>query len=438
MRATGRLTGFLVAALAAALLGPAAAPGAPQVNGIFPLSGSPGQLTEGPDGNIWVALNDSSAGNDLARITPDGTVTEFNPADLQFPVGITSGPDGNLWLTQTSEVVRVPPADPGSAQKFAVAALADPRGIVTGPDGNLWAASGEKLVKIPPADPTSFDSTDVAGMSARGIDAGGGRLRIADFGSGRVISATTAGVTTPVEVGGGPQDVAAGPGDQVAYSNPGDAPQTVGRLEPGGSPLLTETPLADPFGIDLGPDGAYWIAQFAAGTLGRLSPQGDYTTLGGLPAASGPRQLSAGPNETVWVSLETSNQIARVTGVEPPDPTPTPDPTLDGSASAKKLQKQKGNRIAVKVKVKAKEELEAKASGKIKVRKKSYKLKPKTESVSEGDEKTLKLRPKNNKQGKKIAKALKKGNKAQAKLTVKLSDQAGNKKTKKLKVKLKR
>jgi len=82
MRATGRLTSFLIAALAAALLGPAAATGAPQVNGVFPLSGSPGELTEGPDGNIWVALSDSAAGNDLARITPDGTVTEFNPGPL--------------------------------------------------------------------------------------------------------------------------------------------------------------------------------------------------------------------------------------------------------------------------------------------------------------------------------------------------------------------
>jgi streptogramin lyase len=43
--------------------------------------------------------------------------------------------------------------------------------------------------------------------------------------------------------------------------------------------------LGDPRGIVTGPDGAYWIAQFAARKLGRLTPQGGYTTLGGLPAA---------------------------------------------------------------------------------------------------------------------------------------------------------
>ncbi len=244
--------GLLATGAAAALLGAAPAPAAPQVNGIYDLSGSPGELTEGPDGNIWATLLDSPS-DYLARITPNGTVTEFDPGALSSPVGITSGPDGNLWLTQTAAVVRVPPADPDSAQKFTVAALTDPRGIVTGPDGNLWAASGDKLIKIPPSDPTSFDTTDITGMSARGIDAGGGRLWIADFGSGRIISATTAGATTPIDVGGGPQDVAAGPGNQAAYSNPGGFPQTVGRLEPGGSPLTTETPLADPFGIDLAP-----------------------------------------------------------------------------------------------------------------------------------------------------------------------------------------
>ena len=42
------------------------------------------------------------------------------------------------------------------------------------------------------------------------------------------------------------------------------------------------------------------------------------------------------------------------------------------------------------------------------------------------------------KHGKKIAKALKKGKKAKAKLTLKLTDEAGNTETEKLSVKLKR
>ena len=116
----------------------------------------------------------------------------------------------------------------------------------------------------------------------------------------------------------------------------------------------------------------------------------------------------------------------------------TPDTSLDGSASAKGMQKQKGKKIVVKAKVKAKEDLKATGMGKVKVGKKSYKLKPLSKSVSSGKKKTLKLKPKKSKDAKKIAKALKQGKKAKAKLTVKLTDEAGNKKSEKLSVRLKR
>ena len=118
--------------------------------------------------------------------------------------------------------------------------------------------------------------------------------------------------------------------------------------------------------------------------------------------------------------------------------TTVPDTTIDGKATAKKKQKQKGKKIAIKAKVSASEDLSATGKGKIKVGKKSYKLGPFTNSVSSGDSKSLKLKPKKSKDAKKIAKALKKGKKATAKLTVKLTDDAGNTETEKLSVKLKR
>ncbi len=125
------------------------------------------------------------------------------------------------------------------------------------------------------------------------------------------------------------------------------------------------------------------------------------------------------------------------------DPSPatrafTVDTKVEGSASAKGKQKQKGKKIIVKAKVGANEDLDAKASGKVKLGKKSYKLKPASKSVSSGKQKNLKLKPKKSKDAKKIAKALKQGKKAKAKLTVKLTDEAGNKKTEKLSVRLKR
>ena len=122
----------------------------------------------------------------------------------------------------------------------------------------------------------------------------------------------------------------------------------------------------------------------------------------------------------------------------PSPPPPSPDTEVEGSATAKKTQKQKGKKIIVKAKVKAKEDLEAKATGKVKVGKKSYKLQPQSKSVNSDQSKNLKLKPKKSKDAKKIAKALKRGKKAKAKVTVKLTDEAGNARSEKLSVTLKR
>ena len=251
------------AALALASLAAAPALGVPVVNGEFAVTGTPSHLALGPDGNVWVTLTDGA--NKIARVTPDGTVTEYNPGNITAaPVGITAGPDGNMWVTDTGHVAKFAPADPNAtAVETAVADITDPRGIVTGPDNNLWTASGDKLVKIVPGPPATTTSTTIAGMGARDIASGtDGKLWIVDFGSQRIVAATTTGLPTFHPVGGGPQGIAAGPGGQVGYTNPGAVPQTIGRLALGATPLTTDAP-GDPFGMVFGPDGAYWTANFA-------------------------------------------------------------------------------------------------------------------------------------------------------------------------------
>ena len=111
------------------------------------------------------------------------------------------------------------------------------------------------------------------------------------------------------------------------------------------------------------------------------------------------------------------------------------DRKLAGKASAKKTQRQKGKKVLVKVKVKAKERLTAKASGKIKINP-THKLKPRKVQVATGKTRTLKLKLK--KAAKRIIAALKRGQTAKAKLTVSLTDRAGNNATEKLRVELKR
>ena len=106
-----------------------------------------------------------------------------------------------------------------------------------------------------------------------------------------------------------------------------------------------------------------------------------------------------------------------------------PDTVIAGRASAAKTQKQHGKRIVIKVTVKAKEQLTAEASGKVKVSP-AYRLKPRKAHVAAGKTKTLKLKPKKKGQTKRIARRLKAGKKATAKLTVKLADRPGTAKPK--------
>ena len=57
-------------------------------------------MAEGPDGNMWLTMTDN---NKIARVTPEGAVTEFSiPTPNSGVYGIAAGPDGNLWFTEQS------------------------------------------------------------------------------------------------------------------------------------------------------------------------------------------------------------------------------------------------------------------------------------------------------------------------------------------------
>ena len=109
---------------------------------------------------------------------------------------------------------------------------------------------------------------------------------------------------------------------------------------------------------------------------------------------------------------------------------------LQGTASAKENQRQQGKKVVFKVKVSAEEQLTANATGTMTVNS-TYKLKPRSVEVAGDDTETLKLKPKKA-NAKKIAAALKRGAKANARLKVTLIDVAGNSAIAELRVRLKR
>ncbi len=126
------------------------------------------------------------------------------------------------------------------------------------------------------------------------------------------------------------------------------------------------------------------------------------------------------------------------TDATPATRTFTVDTKVTGAGiDAEKKQKQKGKKIQVKVKTEAGEDVTATGEGKIVVGKESYKLADVSKDVNAGAKKTLKLKPKKSKDKREIAKALKDGKKAKAKLTITLTDALGNDVTETPKVKLK-
>lgn len=315
---TTHLPKLFTAALTAAVLASATASAAPVVNGVFDLPSTPRHLALGPDGNVWIAM-DGLADN-IARVRPDGTVDRFTSAAISNPVGIVAGPDGQLWVTETNAVAHFSPSDPSAARRVDIAGLA-PAGIAVGPDRNLWTASNDSLFRIR-TDETFTPFRPAGLVGARGVAAGGdGNLYVADFGGAQILGVSTAGVTVGAyPTGGGPQEVVAGPGGQMGFTNPTNVPQQIGRFSPPDRGSVRTADFAigtDPFGIVFAEDGAYWVAN-RNDTLTRMAADGAVTTLTGFPRSSGPRYLTTGAGGTLWVGLEVSRQVARVSGVVAP------------------------------------------------------------------------------------------------------------------------
>jgi streptogramin lyase len=315
------IRGLVLALLALALAAPAAW-AAPAVSGEFPVPGlgTNDKLVEGPDGNIWAAVENGT--KDVAKITPAGVVTEYELGVNQTS-GIARGPEGNLWLTSINAVTKFSPSDPeGTKVTTAIAAIATFYPIVAGPDGNMWVATENAVIKVPPGNPAGFQLFPVGELSPRDIDVAGSLLVVADAGAkARIPTFTTAGVENDYSLipGGGSQGVAGAADGLIAYSQAGTAPEGVGLISPPNALPQIDTPGGgDPFGVALGSDAAFWIVRSAANDLARLTASGTVTFLTGLK--NEPRQIAAGPDNTLWVSQTKTGEeaVVRISGLEPP------------------------------------------------------------------------------------------------------------------------
>jgi hypothetical protein len=331
-----RLSVILGLALALGLGVAATATAAPAVNGTFLVPGveTNNKIVAGPDGNMWVTVNDGA--NDVARITPAGEVKAFELENVSGATGIAVE-GANLWVSFGTGVAKFSPADPkGTTQKTELG-INGAESLVLGPNGEIWVAANEKVIHFPPADPTKATPIPVEKMVAKDIDVAGSLLVIADQGEkNRIVTLTTAGVEKDFAIGGGSQGVAGAPSGQVAFSAAGAKPEQSGLIAPP-NPAQSFELLGDPFGVAFGADQAFWIVQFAIGQLTRVDAAGQRSTLGSFPKETA-RQIAAGPGNTLWVTLvkneaqKVEPSVVRISGVElappPPPPNPAPETTI--------------------------------------------------------------------------------------------------------------
>jgi streptogramin lyase len=340
-----------LAAVAATLFASSAA-AAPHVDGEFPVEseiGTNNKIAAGPDGNMWATV---TGGKDVARITPAGQVTEYNLEAITAQGIAAAG--GKLWITRNGGVTSFEPANPEATKKETeINQITTFHSIVLGPDGNLWVATENNLVRINPANPEDNKAFEVKNLSPRDIDVYGSGLAVsdADGTNPRILTATTADppVIGEIKLGGASQGLAT-KGNQIAFSEPGASPENYGLFTPPGPPQLTPSQ-TDPFGVALGIDGAFWIAQFTPNALIRLTADNTSTQLKGFASESGPRQLAAGPDNTLWVTLDQSNKVGRVSGLEPPvtnTPPPPGAPSTKIDKGPKGKVKTKGEKAKVK------------------------------------------------------------------------------------------
>ena len=301
----------------------------PTFDGHFPIPKSDennDKLAAGPDGNMWVVIHEGE--NDVAKVKPDGSFEEFELEGIEGASGIALGPEGRMWVTQINKVASFDVSNPKASTKATtIATVTSSNPIVAGPDGQMWVAATENVVHFSPADPTKNGAFNVPKLAPKDIDVAGALLAIADSNNSRIVTITTAGVVKEIPLtgeNGTSQGVAGSPTGQIAFSEQSQ-PEGLGLVTPPNPPSILQMqgrPIRRRPWLRSG----LLLAMSAADDVQRLTPDGKNSPIEGFPPKFFPRQIAAGPNNTIWVTMEIPgeevDEIARISGLEPPS-TPT-------------------------------------------------------------------------------------------------------------------
>ncbi len=221
---------------------------------------APGQITAGPDGNLWFTNSVAGASgiNFVGRITTAGVVTTFTTGDT--PEGIASASDGNLWATEYGHVAKITTSGTETEYQLTGGGYS---GITQGPDGNIWFTEDARLAFV-----------TLAGQVTE--------LPASDFSNFYFLPS-----------------IVTGPDEALWFL--GMVSSNVGRINVQGQVTNTYalTLGSLPSNDTLGPDGNIWVAQYFANFVSRVTPSGQITS---FPTAPGsiPSFIVAAPDGNLW------------------------------------------------------------------------------------------------------------------------------------------
>jgi streptogramin lyase len=315
----------LTFAAALALLGPvaivastpsASAASLPMSEFPLPTANSfPGSIAAGPDGNLWFT---ESGANQIGKITPTGTVTEYGTGLPNIGLdGIAAGPDGNVWFTcqLCGGIGNITPSGQVNTQFNDPVNNEDAQGLTTGPDGNVWFADLDNTFIARMTPTGTLTNFPVPGGETWAITAGpDGNLWFTEPNANQIGKITPAGTVTeyPVPSSLGLGAITAGPDGNVWFTEP-NANQ-IGKITPAGT--VTEYPIPSgnsPSGIAAGPDGNLWFTEPNANQIGQITPTGQVTEYPGPAPNGSPQGITAGPDGNLWFTDAGANQIVKIT-----------------------------------------------------------------------------------------------------------------------------
>ena len=228
-----------------------------------------------------------------------------------------------LLVGRSPVVARAATGDFGALTEYSIpTADSEPGQITLGSDGNLWFTEGSQIGRITPSGSITEYALPTPVLFPLDITAGpDGNLWFTvtefDTGTSALGRITTSGVVVEFPLSGvllEPCGIASGSDGNLWLTQCGGLSTSVARRTLSGA--LTKFPLPKPEhpkNITAGPNGSLWFTEPSDGQIGRITTGGEITEFSVPALSSDLGGITSGSDGNVWFTESGADQIGRIT-----------------------------------------------------------------------------------------------------------------------------